>query len=324
MVEYRVTVGKNGNGDFGTISEAVKSIPPETDSAAIFVRNGIYREKLSVRAKKLLIVGENREKTVLTWQDGAYFPYPNGGKRGTFRSYTAYLGGKNICMKNMTVQNTAGPGDIAGQAIAVYADAETARFENISFESRQDTLFLAPLPEAPRTPGSFIGPGEGLPRRACKDYFENCSIAGDVDFIFGGAEAAFFHCKIISLDRGQETNGFITAASTPRTQKYGFLFQECELVSACPENTVYLGRPWREFAQVAFLECSMGSHIKEEGWSLWTPDVGEENTVRFREYGCAGPGAGGKRPKWVKLISSAEADEIRDEIERLSLLRGAE
>ena len=317
---YRAIVGKNGTGNFETITEAVESIPADADAAVIWIKNGIYREKLFVRRKNLLLIGESRENTILTWQDGAYFPHPDGGKFGTFRSYTAYLGGGKIGVKNMTVRNTAGCDDIAGQSIAVYADAEFARFENVSFESRQDTLFLAPLPAAPRTPGSFVGPGDGFPRRACRDYLENCRIVGDVDFIFGGAEAAFSHCTIISLNRGKKVNGYITAASTPDSQKFGFLFERCELLSDCSANTVYLGRPWRKSAQVSFLDCRMGNHIKNDGWVLWTLDSGEEKTVRFSEYACTGEGASGKRPAWIRSLSYEEAAEILKEINSLSTL----
>lgn len=160
---YRTTVGKNGTGNFETITEAVESVPIDADAAVIWIKNGVYREKLFVRRKNLLLIGESREGTILTWQDGAYFSLPDGNKFGTFRSYTAYFGGGKIGVKNMTVRNAAGCGDIAGQSIAVYADAEFARFENVSFESRQDTLFLAPLPIAPRTPGSFVGPETASP-----------------------------------------------------------------------------------------------------------------------------------------------------------------
>lgn len=318
-MDYGITVDQNGSGNFSTIAAAVDSVPNDAH-AIIRIRNGVYHEKLYVRKKSILLLGESREKTVLTWRDGAYFPGPDGQKLGTFRSYTAYLTGERIAMKNMTVRNAAGSGETAGQAVAVYADADFARFENISFESRQDTLFLAPLPPAPKTPGSFAGPGENQPRLMRRDYFENCRISGDVDFIFGGAEAAFSQCTIISLDKGLAVNGYVTAACTPEKQKYGFLFDRCILISDCPDGTVYLGRPWREYAKAAFLNCNMGGHIARAGWALWTPGAGEDKTVHFGEYANYGQGAAGARPDWVWCLSPEMADEIRKEIRSLSAL----
>lgn len=308
-------VAQDGTGDFRTVSEAAAALPPDAGTCVIRIRNGVYREKLSVRAERLLLIGEDRGRTILTWQDGARSPGPSGGSLGTFRSYTAYLGGGKVGVKNLTIRNTAGDGAVAGQAVAVYADAAFARFENVTMESQQDTLFLAPLPDAPRTPGSFVGPGDGKPRRACVDYLKDCMISGDVDFVFGGAEAVFSHCTLVSRNRGGPVNGYITAASTPRGQRFGFLLERCALVSDCPARTVFLGRPWREHAQVSFLECRMGEHIA--GWSLWTPGAGEESTVRFSESGCTGPGARGERPPWVRALAQGQADELRREAARV-------
>lgn len=316
-MDHQLTVSKNGDGNYSSITAAVNAVPYNT-SAVIFIRNGVYREKLFLKKRNIILIGEDREKTVLTWQDGAYFAHPDGGKFGTFRSYTAYFGGERVVVKNMTIQNTAGSGDTAGQAIAVYADADFAGFENVRLIGRQDTLFLAPLPEAPRTPGSFVGPDENTPRRASKDYFEDCYISGDIDFIFGGAQAAFFNCTLYSENKNQPVNGYVTAASTPQGQKYGFIFYQCSLVSNCAPGTVYLGRPWREFAKVSFLKCSFDRHIASEGWSLWTPGSGEMNTVSFSEYANSGPGAAGSRVPWAKVLTDDQAEQYISEVRSLS------
>jgi len=319
-IDYQFTVSADGGGDFRTISEAVAKIPRGA-SAELRIRNGVYREKLRIdAAREIRLIGEDREKTVVTWQDGAYDLFPDGRKCGTFRSYTLYLGGERALVKNLTVRNTAGPGDTAGQAVAVYADAGLARFENVSLLGRQDTLFLAPLPEKPRIPGSFVGPGETAPRAGRRDYFQNCYVEGDVDFIFGGAEAAFCGCTLFSRSRNRRINGFVTAASTPQKQKYGFLFDRCRLLSDCAPGTVYLGRPWREFAAVAFLRCHFGEQIAADGWQLWHPGSSEAETVRLAEYQNEGPGASGRRPGWVREMTEEEFSEFLREEENLSCL----
>jgi len=313
-----VTVSKAGDGDFSTISKAAESVPPEND-ITIKIHNGLYREKLFLKNRCIRLIGEDPHRTVISWNDGAYNQHADGRKTGTFRSYTLYLGGQRAGLSNLTVQNTAGDGETAGQAVAVYADADFTSMKNVRLVSRQDTLFLAPLPSAPRIAGSFRGPGENSRRKANCNYLKNCYIEGDIDFIFGGAETAFCNCKLFSQCRGKECNGYVAAPCTPKNQPFGFLFYRCELISNCPQSSVYLARPWRRYAMAVFLECSVGKHIAPEGWNLWGPGTGEEKTVRFAEFSNKGPGANPKgRPDWVRQLSRCQAERIISEIRKIA------
>lgn len=314
-----ITVSKTGDGDFTTLTDAAVSLTDDSDTT-IHIRNGMYREKLFLKGRNIRLIGEDSERTVISWQDGAYRDHADGEKVGTFRSYTMYLGGERAELSHLTVENTAGSGDTAGQAVAVYADADFTRMEDVRLISRQDTLFLAPLPPTPRTdPRSFRGPGENAPRTARKNYLKDCYIEGDVDFIFGGAEAAFFGCKLFSRCKGKMINGYVAAPSTLKEQRFGFLFHRCILTSDCPPDSVYLCRPWREYAMASFLECSFGGQIARDGWSLWSAGAGEEKTVRFSEYNNSGPGAAwDNRPPWVKKLSDEEAERIFSEIRALA------
>jgi pectinesterase len=68
-----------------------------------------------------------------------------------------------------------------------------------------------------------------------------------------------------------------------------------------------LGRPWRPYASVTYLNCEMGDHIKPEGWNNWRNPT-NELTARFAEYDSTGPGANpGKRFKWAKQLTDDEA-----------------
>lgn len=298
-------VSQTGEGNYATITDAVNSVCYD-EPAVIQLRNGIYREKLEIEKKNLTLIGEDPEKTVISYDDGAYHVHPDGRTYGTFRSYTVFLSGERMELRNLTIENTAGDGDLAGQAIALYADADRARFVNLRLLGRQDTLFLAPLPEQPRTLGSFVGPRENAPRKACEDYFENCYIEGDVDFIFGGAAAAFCNCEIRSLSKNQPINGYITAACTPPFQKYGFIFAQCHLTSDCAPGSVYLGRPWREHAAAAFLDCRMEAHIHTQGWSRWCGQTEDDRTVRYTETGSSGPGSCMERAPWASVPDEQE------------------
>ena len=310
----KLIVAKDGSGDFLTIGAAVAEVPYEEPSV-IYIRPGIYREKLTCDKSDVAFIGENAENTILSWNDGAYHRHPDGQSFGTFRSYTAFFGGSRVRAENLTIENTAGDGRVAGQAIAAYVDARFAYFRNVRLLGRQDTLFAAPLPDAPRIPGSFIGPCKSAPRESSTQYYLNCRIEGDVDFIFGGAQAVFEECELVSLSREEAVNGYIAAPCTPKDQAFGFLFYHCSLLSkGCKPETVFLGRPWRENAKAAFLECGFGRHIAPSGWDNWDNPANEKTAV-FAEFQNYGPGADSAgRVFWRRVPDQNQAHAYFDQI----------
>lgn len=285
---------------------------------------GRYQGPLTFEFSNAVIEGAGKaEDVVLTGSLGAREILEDGIKRGTFRTQTVYVHGDRLTFRNITFENTAGDGDVAGQALTVYADGDELAFENCRFLGRQDTLFCAPLPEHEVEPGGFRGPGEFRPRTPTRQHYKNCYIEGTVDFIFGGAEAVFDRCEIFSClpekYRGQDQScdgnsraetpsksgfvteastsagqslecGYITAASTPAGQKHGFVFRDCRLTGNCPPGSVYLGRPWRENAKTAYINCWMGSHINPVGWKEWNDRIAAGG-VTYAEYHSSGPGA---------------------------------
>lgn len=306
-MELELLVSQNGDGDFSTITEAVNAVPYRLP-ARIFVKSGIYREKLFVEKQELQLLGEGTEKTILSFGDYARKIHHDGKDYGTFRSYTAFLGGEHITVKNLTIENTAGDGRTVGQAIAAYVDAKQAYFDHVRLLGFQDTLFTAPLPFAPHISGSFVGPREKTPRQNSQQYYKNCFIRGDIDFIFGGADAVFEDCTLFSNDRGEAVNGYIAAPSTAENG-LGYLFLNCRLHSSAAPGTVYLARPWREHAKAAFLECEMDNHIASAGWDNWD-DAKNETTAHFAEYRSTGPGAKHNRVFGIQL-SAPEAARYR-------------
>jgi pectinesterase len=155
-----------------------------------------------------------------------------------------------------------------------------------------------------------------------RQYFRDCSIEGRVDFIYGDATAVFDSCEIRS-----KNGGYVTAASTPQDQPFGFVFLQCRLTGdptswsnpypgpdspsgrAGPPKAA-LGRPWRPYASVTFLNCEMGDHIKPEGWDIWGK-AENEKTARFAEFSSTGPGAHRERRMgWSRQLSAEEARRI--------------
>ncbi|NMA83242.1 MAG: pectin methylesterase [Epulopiscium sp.] len=307
-------VAQDGSGNFTTVQEAIDAIPKNnTERVIIFIKNGVYKEKLYIDKPLITLKGEDPEKTILTFDDYARKIMENGEEMGTFRTSSSFIGGNDFIAENIHFENSAGDGRTWGQAVAAYVDADRVVFRNCIFTAYQDTLFTGPLPSKPKIPGSFKGPGEGKVKISGRQYYENCRLVGDVDFIFGSAIAVFHQCTIFSRNRDMDVNGYITAASTPKDQEYGYVFLDCRLESDAKENTVYLGRPWREYAHVAFLNCWMDQHIKCEGWDNWRNEENEK-TAKYYEYKSYGPGARLKeRVKWAHILTEEEAENYKIE-----------
>ena len=190
--------------------------------------------------------------------------------------------------------------------MAAYVDSARAVFRRVKLLGNQDTLFCAPLPEKEREKDGFLGPRGLAPRRASAQYYHKCEIAGDIDFIFGGADALFEQCTLRTVDN-HIPHSYVTAPSG-KADGLGFVFWDCDFVSDCPVGSVYLGRPWRPEGKTAVLDCRLGAHIAPEGFSPWN-DRADTNLAAFAEAGSNGPGAV-PRPGWVHALTASQAAEL--------------
>ncbi|HEU4786079.1 MAG TPA: pectinesterase family protein [Gemmatimonadaceae bacterium] len=280
-----VVVAADGTGDYRSIQEAIDAAPQNTtatDPWVIFVRSGTYRELLYIQREKhfVVLVGEDPARTVITFDLHASMAGPAGKPIGTFRTSTVTIDADDFTAENLTFENAAGP---VGQALAVRVDGDRVVFRNCRFLGWQDTVFL----------------------NRGRHYIEQSLIAGHVDFIFGGATAFFDRCQLHCW-----RNGYITAASTPPTAPNGFVFADSRITGASPDVRTYLGRPWRDFAQVTFLRTEMSEAVRREGWHNWDR-ADREKTARYIEFGSTGPGARPRdRAPWARSLSAAEASSI--------------
>ncbi|HEY7087923.1 MAG TPA: pectinesterase family protein, partial [Tepidisphaeraceae bacterium] len=150
----------------------------------------------------------------------------------------------------------------------------------------------------------FLGLQDTLLPQTGRQLFENCYIAGGVDFIFGGSTAVFDRCHIHSL-----RDGFVTAASTPKDQQFGYVFLNCKLTAENDSVKVALGRPWRADASVTYINTEMPANIRPAGWNNWN-NPAREKTARYAEFNSTGPGANpAARVPWSKQLSESEAKQ---------------
>ena len=297
----------------GALQRAIDQLPQDGSEAVIRLAPGEYREKVELRRPHTTLQGSGADQVRIVWNDAATQMHPDGLKKGTFRSYTLLVLAENCTLRGLTVQNDAGPREEAGQCVALFADGDHFLCEDCHLLSHQDTLFTAPLPPVEVQKNGFIGPTQHLPRTRQRHVYRRCVIKGDVDFIYGGAAAWFEDCDVVcinGLGNGQAASGYATAASTPEGQRFGYVFHRCRFLGeGVPDESFYLGRPWREHAKTVLLQCEIGPHIRREGWHDWNKASFPENGF-YAEYGCYGPGSDvSARAAFAHVLTDEEAAE---------------
>ena len=288
----RVVVAKDGSGDYPTVQNAVdhafdRVLAPTTARLIIEIRPGIYHERVRVPhdRPRVTFLGQDAQSTVITYGLGAK------DVGGTFFSATVDINADEFEAQNITFENSYGAGT---QAVAISVHSDRAVFRNCRFLGMQDTLYAA----------------------SGRQYYVDSYIAGHVDFIFGNAAAVFDRCEVHS--RGA---GYIAAVSRTMPEgAQGFVFTHCRLTADPQVHDVFLGRPWRDYSRVVYLECWMGDHIRPEGWNNWNKEAAEQ-TAWFAEYASDGPGANADaRVKWAKPLTAAAAHDFAPEV----FLRGTD
>ena len=285
---FDAIVSNDVSANYTNLQAAINAAPDNGSAPfRISIKPGIYQGQFIIPKEKhnIQFLGEDATNTIIT--------YDLNVRETNATSIPRFLGigmivlGDDFRAEKITFQNTSGD---HGQALALRIDGDRAILKNCRMLGWQDTLRV----------------DNG------RDYFTNCYIEGRVDFIYGDATAVFDRCEIHS-----KNGGHVTAANTPKDHPFGFVFLNCKLTGdANPWNTnsvtpmADLGRPWRPYASVTYLNCELGAHIKPEGWNNWRNPT-NELTARYAEYKSTGPGANpDQRFKWTKQLTQEEAAKI--------------
>lgn len=287
LCHYDLVVAKDGSGDIFTVQDAINAVPDyrKNSRTTILVKEGTYKEKVIIPSCKnaISLIGKGNVK--ISFDDYASKPNIFGEEKGTSGSSSCYIYAPDFYAENITFENSSGP---VGQAVACFVSADRAYFKKCRFLGFQDTLYTY---------------GKG-----CRQYYDECYIEGTVDFIFGWSVAVFNRCHIHSVG-----NGYLTAPSTDKGQKYGYAFYDCDITANDGVEKVYLSRPWRPYAKAVFIRCNMGRHILPEGWNNWRK-VENEKTVFYAEYQSKGEGAAPKKraaySKQLKSLDGYSMEEV--------------
>ncbi|XP_031267759.1 probable pectinesterase/pectinesterase inhibitor 51 [Pistacia vera] len=287
-----VTVCKDGSCNYKTVQDAVNAVPVNavTRRFVIHIRAGVYKEivRVAFEKKNVVFLGDGMGKTVIS---GSL----NTGLMGitTFNTATVGIVGDGFMASGVTFQNTAGPE--AHQAVAFRSDSDLSIVENCEFLGNQDTLYAHSL----------------------RQFYKNCRMQGNVDFIFGNSPAIFQDCHILIAPRlvnpaNGENNAVTAQGRTDPAQSTGFVFQNClingtedymKLYHSKPKvHKNYLGRPWKEFSRTVFMHCTIEALIHPDGWLPFRDEFALQ-TLYYGEFENSGPGSDtSKRVPWSSRI----------------------
>ncbi|OAY36067.1 probable pectinesterase/pectinesterase inhibitor 51 [Manihot esculenta] len=286
------TVCKNvSSGCYGTVQEAVNAAPNATERRfVIHIKEGVYEEivRIPFEKKNVVFLGDGMGKTIITGSLSVAQPGVT-----TYESATVGVLGDGFMASGITFQNAAGPPTY--QAVAFRSDSDLSYIENCEFLGNQDTLYAHSL----------------------RQFYKSCRIQGNVDFIFGNSAAVFQDCQILIVPRQEnpekgEQNTVTAHGRTDPAQSTGFVFQNCSISGTAEYMALYnsnpkvhknyLGRPWKEYSRVVYINCSFEALISAEGWMPWNGDFAL-TTLYYGEYKNSGPGSNlSERVTWSSQI----------------------
>jgi pectinesterase len=280
-VDPAVKTGIEGTTEFPTIQMAMDHHPFAGKNGRVFIEiePGIYHERVIVTQNHPNITfigkGTRPEDVVITNSLNA----KQAG--GTFFTETVRVDAPGFEADNLTFENTAGN---TGQAVAIAVRSDRAIFKHCRILGHQDTLF------------ADYG----------RQYYLDTYIEGTVDFIFGNAQAVFDHSEIHEL-----SPGYLTAQSrTSADQTTGYVIANSRVTAdeaGLAGRHFFLGRPWRPYSRVVYLNTDLPATLAPQGWDNWNK-AANEKTAFYAERGNTGPGADtSQRPSWSHQLTAPEA-----------------
>lgn len=263
----RVTVAADGTGDFVTVQGAIDFIPAgNTVPTTLLIRKGTYHEIVYFSNKhNLTILGEDRQGSIIAYADNQGLNntdrtmMPGGYRRGMFRAVDC----NDLTITHLTLHNTTPQG--GGQAEAIILNGRPnahAIITDVDLYSRQDTLQIN---------------GQA--------YVSDCTIEGDVDFMWGTGPCFFENCRLRAL----RSKSMYTQIRNPPTN-HGYVYRNCTFEGAPGVTDCILSRvsPTRfPASEVVLLDCTLTSAVSPVAWRLDNP--AEAPDIHFWEHNSRDP-----------------------------------
>ncbi len=268
---------------------------------------GAYRQKIEINTPGLFISGSGADKTKIVYGDYAKKIGEDGKELVTFRTYTVAVCAADVTMEDLTIENDALHPEEKGQEVALTVYEDGFRANRVALLSTQDTLFLGPLPfDLTQRYEGFLKEKLNI-FKPMKQIFRECFIAGTVDFIFGCGDTLFEDCEIRSVCDARG-GGYVTAPAHALEQKIGFVFNNCRLTcdEGLEDESVFLGRPWRDYGLTSFIGCTYGRHIKKVGFNKWDGTERDKTSRFYEDVKLEG------RVAWSKTLQAEDKRELLD------------
>ncbi|MBN8837624.1 MAG: pectinesterase [Sphingobacteriia bacterium] len=179
----KIIVDASGNGNFKTIQQAINSLPDSaTKPRILFIKKGIYNEKIFIEKHNIVLEGEDKNAVVLTYsiaRDEWRCEHADDWGVATLN-----LRGNDITLKNLTLQNSFGF-DHSGE-ITVPCAADSSHKKNIRRDGHQMALrsFQTTRLKVINCVLKAFG-GDTVSPWNTDDgmfYFKDCEMWGGVDF----------------------------------------------------------------------------------------------------------------------------------------------
>jgi len=199
-VEKRIIVDTNGKGDFKTIQEAINSLSDYSNEIrTIFIKNGIYKEKIYLEKNNVILEGEDRDKTVLSQAIARdEWRCSNADDWGVA---TLNLKGSDITLKNLTIENSYGFDN--DKDITIACESDTVKHEKkirkdghqMALRSFTTTRLKVIHCKLKAFGGDTVSPWNV---EAGLFYFKDCVMEGGVDFYCPRGWAYAENCTFIA------------------------------------------------------------------------------------------------------------------------------
>ncbi|KAE9604638.1 hypothetical protein Lal_00010766 [Lupinus albus] len=268
-----IVVASDGTGNFSTVTDAINFAPNNSiDRTVVYVKEGIYEENVEIPIYKtnIVLLGEGSDVTIITGNRSVIDGWT------TFRSATLGVSGEGFLARDIAFENSAGAEK--HQASALRVNADLSAFYRCAIYGYQDTLYV----------------------HSFRQFYRECDIYGTIDFIFGNAAVVLQACNIISKTPMPGQFTVITAQSRDSPDEdTGISIQNCsilattDLYSNSSSFKSYLGRPWKVYSRVVYLESYIDDFIDQMGWTKWSKNNDQEglDTLYYGEYMNNGPGS---------------------------------
>ena len=314
MEEITFIVGKDdGNGrddSYSTIQEAIDAIDDDSQRSIIYVRPGVYNEKIVVDKKNVSIIGQHRDSVIIVYDECAststHNPYNQTGLTtndlgSTVASYTMLIAADKFYGEGFTVRNSydwINGTDNKKQNVALSRTAgDSIVLNNVALEGVENVYYSK--------------------KSTGRVYMKNCRFLGGLDIITSGGTVVADSCSFNVIEGGNSLS-----AAFPSEYDFGIVLLNSNVVLAdttgffpARENTYVVGHPKKDDVKISMKNCFFESGILSA--TAWSNNIGNEQVelVDFSEYGTLfmsqeEAAAASQRPEYVKILAASQAENV--------------